>query len=125
MFFLNERVQIALGFFKILFVVFMLTHWIACIFLALGMNHPLLEEGSKTWVTVCFEGYEDVQNWEYYFTALYFAFLTLLTIGYGDITPRTKAELIFVMLIMIVACAVFAYIVGYIGSLIDKNDTFV
>ena len=56
---------------------------------------------------------------------MYFALLTVATIGYGDITPKTNSEMIFVMFVLVVACAMFAYIVGYIGTWIDKGDTLI
>lgn len=44
--------------------------------------------------------------------------------GYGDITPVTMPERIYVMLITISACGVFAYAVNTIGQIfqnIQKN----
>jgi len=50
---------------------------------------------------------------------MYFSLQTLATIGYGDIVPANKYEMLFVMTIMVLASALFAYIVGYIGQVID------
>lgn len=58
-------------------------------------------------------------------TSLYWAFLTIATIGYGDITPTTDFEKIYVMVILVLACGIFAYIVGYVGSILDKKDTII
>jgi len=65
------------------------------------------------------------ETWEYYVTTLYYSLLTMATIGYGDIVPITNGEIIFVMIVLMTACAMFAYIVGYIGSSIDKGDTLI
>jgi hypothetical protein len=49
----------------------------------------------------------------------------MATIGYGDIIPITTSEKIYVMFSMIAACGVFAYIVGTIGSIVDKSDPLI
>mmetsp|Transcript_7935 Transcript_7935/g.7805 ORF Transcript_7935/g.7805 Transcript_7935/m.7805 type:complete len:526 (+) Transcript_7935:74-1651(+) len=46
----------------------------------------------------------------------------MTTVGYGDIVPLTVSEKIYAMFSMIVACGVFAYTVGSIGSLVSKQN---
>ena len=46
----------------------------------------------------------------------------MTTVGYGDITAITINEKIFAMFSMIIACGVFAYTVGSIGSLVSKQN---
>lgn len=46
----------------------------------------------------------------------------MTTVGYGDIVPKTLNEKIYAMFSMIVACGVFAYTVGSIGSLVSKQN---
>ncbi len=60
-----------------------------------------------------------------YVTSIYWAFLTMATIGYGDVYPVSVLEKIYVMFCMIGACAVFAYIVGYLGAVFDKSETII
>ena len=73
-----------------------------------------------TWVTKA--KIENRSNAEQYITALYWAFTTMTTVGYGDITAITVNEKIYAMFSMIVACGVFAYTVGSIGSLVSKQN---
>jgi len=40
----------------------------------------------------------------------------MITIGYGDITPITTIERIFVILITLLSCGVFAYSLNQIGK---------
>lgn len=47
------------------------------------------------------------------------------TIGYGDIIPCSTPEKIYVMISMIAACGVFAYIIGSIGSIVNRSDTII
>lgn len=62
---------------------------------------------------------------ELYLSAAFWSFTTIATVGYGDIYPVTDAEKLFSTVAMIVACGVFAFVVGMIGSLFDRNDSII
>lgn len=47
-----------------------------------------------------------------YICAMYFSLVTVITLGYGDINAITEGEKIFTILILIVACGFFSYILG-------------
>ena len=53
------------------------------------------------------------------------AFTTITTVGYGDIWPVSDNEKVFGTFCMIVACGIFAYIVGSIGTIVDWNSTMI
>jgi hypothetical protein len=103
---------------RLLSVVFFIAHWTACWWYFIStqdmMIYPL------TWITKA--KIENESNSVKYITALYWAFTTMTTVGYGDITPITNNEKIYAMFSMIVACGVFAYTVGSIGSLVSKQN---
>ncbi|CAG9311955.1 unnamed protein product [Blepharisma stoltei] len=105
-------------FLRLLSIVFFIAHWTACWWYFLGdldmMYYP------TTWVTVA--KIENSSPFDKYITSLYWAFTTMTTVGYGDIVPKTLPEKIYAMFAMIVACGVFAYTVGSIGSLVSKQN---
>lgn len=105
-------------FIRLLAMVFFIAHWTACFWFLIGsqdmLSHPI------TWVINA--GIIDAPIFEQYITSLYWAFTTIATVGYGDITPVTLNEKLFAMMTMIMSSGVFAYTVGSIGSLISKQN---
>ncbi|GMH86577.1 hypothetical protein TrST_g13891 [Triparma strigata] len=69
---------------------------------------------SSWWVKINVDG-DDIGS--RYLAALYWAFTTMTTVGYGDVTPATDGERIYASLIMIMGATVFGYIVGSVSGL--------
>jgi len=62
------------------------------------------------------------QKWEQYVAALYWAFTTMTTVGYGDITPKSDIERIYAIVSMIFGATIFGYIVGSIAALAGNDS---
>ena len=62
------------------------------------------------------------QKRDIYINALYFAFITCSTVGYGDISPQTTTERIYGIFMTIVSCGIFAYSVNTIGSIFSTLE---
>ena len=55
-------------------------------------------------------------------TAVYYAFTSLSTVGFGDLHPRSNAERLLVAFILLFGVAIFSYIMGiFIGILNDAQ----
>jgi hypothetical protein len=65
---------------------------------------------------------EDAEASMQYITSVYWAFTTMVTVGYGDITPANTDERIFIMLAMLIASGVFAYSINSIGSIVSRYN---
>lgn len=50
-----------------------------------------------------------------YINAYYFAAVTMMTIGFGDITPVTTAEMLVSILLMFISTGIFGYTLNAIN----------
>jgi potassium voltage-gated channel Eag-related subfamily H protein 7 len=48
--------------------------------------------------------------------------MTMTTVGYGDITAKNDIEKMINVLMMILACASFGYIINKLSTLLDELD---
>jgi hypothetical protein len=47
----------------------------------------------------------------------------MATVGYGDIVPITNNEKVFTMIAMLIACGVFAFVVGSIEMIVSSSSS--
>lgn len=95
------------GFLKLGFFIFwlsMLAHWVACGWIYLGF---MVEESDRLRV---------------YIRAIYWSYTTLVTVGYGDITPVTNEQTIYTIFVMIAGAGFYGYVIGNIASIIANRD---
>jgi hypothetical protein len=57
-----------------------------------------------------------------YIYAVYWAMTTIITVGYGDITPQNYAEVLVVMMVEICGTSFFGYMISVIGGIVDKKN---
>ena len=116
---MNDSIIAIINMLKVIAVVLFIGHWIACLFYAVGSSD--YEADWDCWFTNV--SLEDRPNDEKYIAALYWAFATMTTVGYGDIYPISINEKLFAMAAMLVSCGVFAYVVGSIETIVRRSNT--
>lgn len=86
------------------FFVGLLSHWIACGWIAL--------DGFES-------GPSDLSPYQ---SSLYWTITTLTTVGFGDITPIGPSQTAYTMVVMGLGAAMYGYIIGNVASLLANLD---
>ncbi|EAR98953.3 cyclic nucleotide-binding domain protein (macronuclear) [Tetrahymena thermophila SB210] len=110
---LSQRFPLSFQIFKLIFIVMILAHLNGCIF------HQVAKNVDESWIT---KNNLKTANWyEQYINSVYFSFITMVTVGYGDITPVSLQEKVFVIFMVVYSCGFFGYIVSSIGNIFTQR----
>ncbi|KAG8388135.1 hypothetical protein BUALT_Bualt02G0094400 [Buddleja alternifolia] len=103
------------------------THAAACLFYYLATTLPPSKEG-YTWIgslrmgDYSYANFREIDLWTRYITSLYFAVVTMATVGYGEIHAVNTREMIFVMMYVSFDMILGAYLLGNMTALIVKGS---
>ncbi|XP_058097518.1 potassium channel KOR2-like [Magnolia sinica] len=112
---------------KLITVELYCTHTAACIFYYLATTLPPAKEG-YTWIGSLKMGnykyinFREIDFWRRYVTSLYFAIVTMATVGYGEIHAVNTREMIFIMIYVSFDMIIGAYLIGNMTALIVKGS---
>jgi len=67
----------------------LIAHLAGCFFIKLALT----SDAEKTWINSI--GIDENDHIEVYISAVYWSIITMITVGYGDITPKNKCKNIF------------------------------
>lgn len=112
---INKRIEKLVSF---VISVFVGIHLMGCFWYLVAKYEGL---GPDTWVVRY--GIQDESNSTLYISSIYWAMVTLSTIGYGDILPVTNAEKLIAIVWMILGVGFYSFTVGSLTSLLYTIDT--
>ena len=104
--------------FRAIFCMVFVAHFLACFF------YMLIDAKRENWMSAFDPDLLDMDltnNGTRYVVSLYWAVITISTIGYGDVLPVTHTERIFCLISGLLGGIVFAFTLGNITSLISSN----
>ncbi|XP_072969948.1 potassium channel KOR2-like isoform X2 [Typha angustifolia] len=112
---------------KLITVELYCTHIAACIFYYLATTMPPAKEG-YTWIGSLSLGdykyinFREIDFVRRYVTSLYFAIVTMASVGYGDIHAVNMREMVFIMTYISFDMILSAYLIGNMTALIVKGS---
>ncbi|XP_072953245.1 potassium channel KOR1-like isoform X1 [Typha angustifolia] len=112
---------------KLIVVELYCTHTAACIFYYLATTLPESRE-DHTWIgnlklgNYSYSHFRDIDLSKRYITSLYFAIVTMATVGYGDIHAVNTREMVFIMIYISFDMILGAYLIGNMTALIVKGS---
>jgi len=65
--------------------------------------------------------FAETRGWQFT-DCVYFSVLTLTTIGYGDLTPKTDGQKVFTIFYVLVGFCILGYALGHIGQYVAKRE---
>eukprot|EP00924_Labyrinthula_sp_SR-Ha-C_P002834 maker-scaffold_13-snap-gene-8.4-mRNA-1 protein AED:0.00 eAED:0.00 QI:61/1/1/1/1/1/2/317/622 len=122
-----------------------LSHWVACILrlvpelhhigtdVVLEFEDPDTYFGPTNWIDRYFVENLGLEYGEFgitsiYIAALYYAVMTLTTVGFGDVSAFTDLERAFMVALMLIGALTYSYIIGSVCAIFanihEKNSEF-
>lgn len=114
-FMLQEKIQNILSLLKVLFVSLLVAHVFACFWFFIGSLNT-----HESWIIKA--GIIDAPASTKYLYSIYWSFVTMMTVGYGDIGPQNNQEMILCLICVVLGCAVYAYNINSIGMILQEMN---
>lgn len=116
----NKKILSFINVLKLLLYLFLVAHFFACVMFSVSATDLspysfVSEIANKSEETI-------YSNKDFYISCMYWAVTTMTTIGYGDISPQSTTERIFGVLTMIISSFVFGFVIGNIGTILEKHN---
>ncbi|CAD8143061.1 unnamed protein product [Paramecium pentaurelia] len=116
----KEEVQAVIELGKLVYFLVLVAHMCSCGWHLLGRIEYEIYQDENSWLV--YYNHYDKQWYDRYIVSLYWSVITTLTVGYGDIVPQTTIERLYVVIVAMVLCGVFGYIISMIGEILKTLE---
>lgn len=113
-FLLREKLQNLMSLMKVFFISFLTAHIFACFW----YFSSKFGEPTKNWVAKA--EIMDASLSTKYLYSFYWSIATMMTVGYGDISPTNESEMIVCLISIILGCVVYAYNINSVGMILQN-----
>lgn len=108
----SKLVSLLNEFLKVLFLLLIISHWMACIWFYIGKSTH-----ESSWIDDC--ELRDLSVKDKYVASMYFVLISMMTVGFGDISPMNSRERVFTVFLQLASGIFFAYMLGTTASLLQ------
>ena len=97
---------------------FFYNHMISCIWIYVGMQEIYYMKSS--WII--FYNLKDHPKFQIYITSLYYNLVTVFTVGYGDISPKSIDEVIYMSFILVFSCIMYSILISSLSTHYNRAE---
>jgi hypothetical protein len=105
-------------------MIFAVAHWLACAWGIVTTIDTTTKYGEPVNWMVDYALWDEISGIPHrkYVAALYWATMTVTTIGYGDIRPTNEAEQVLCIFSMLIGASAYAYVIGNVCGVVALMD---
>lgn len=105
---------------KLIFVTIFAVHCAGCFYYHIAAHY---HDRKATWIGASMEDFVQFSVWTRYVMSVYWAITTLSTVGYGDLHPVNKYEMLFDIFYMLFNLGLTSYLIGNMTNLVVHGST--
>ena len=98
-----------------IFRIIIILHILTCVWIYFG----LLDLGENWFLTLPIQ---TLDNKSLYLSSLYFNFVSIFTVGYGDILPVSFSERLYLIFLLVLSLAINTYAVSFLENLVEGQQ---